>query len=135
MKVHERKLSAEKHESSNRSFRRRHDAVAADSRPYARFRSGIPTGTTPHFRLWMADLALKSTLQKARLVTLAADSRTDSKVAAGYAMLAGKFKTVWGLVNASREDLLKVPGIGPARLRTIHADLTAHNVKTKWSAE
>ena len=109
------------------------------SSPHARFRSGIPTGTTPHFRMWMADLRLKSALQKTKLISLASATATEPKAAAGYAMIATsrglRIKSVWDLVNRKRSELLDIPGIGPARLRALHADLVKHNVQPKWSAE
>lgn len=94
------------------------------------------TGTTPHFSMWMADLKLKSTLQRTKLAALA-ESTQDPKAAAAYAIVASAkgrpYKSVWDLAGASRTDLLALSGVGPAKLTAIHADLTAHNVKVRWS--
>jgi hypothetical protein len=93
------------------------------------------TGTTPHFRMWMADLALKSSLQKTRLNKIVASEQgAGPKTGAVYALLAPVYKNVYALTQANREDLLAVKGIGPAKLALVEADLKSHNVAVRWAA-
>jgi hypothetical protein len=95
------------------------------------------TGTTPHFKMWMADLKIKSALQRMKLVQLAEATATEPKAAAGYAIVATdgtkRYKSVWDLINADRDDLLAISGIGPARLTAMHTDLVKHDVQPKWA--
>ncbi len=100
--------------------------------PMNRVPSGKGTGTTAHFNLWTADLALKRSLQGVKVRHLANVS-TDTRTAAGYAALAGAgFKTVYDLAVANRKDILAVAGFGPKRLDAVKADLAGHNVQVGW---
>lgn len=106
-----------------------------NSRPFSRVRSGVPTGTTSHFRQWMAALGVRSTLQSMRLDALA-DSPQTGRVASTLAIIRvnSSIKSVWDLSQASVEDLLSIPQIGPARLAEIEAYLKGRNVALKWTA-
>lgn len=104
----------------------------ADRRPFARFRSGLRTGTTPHFRLWMADLKIKPALKAIRLARIA-EQHDAARLASSYAMLdEGGFRTMLDLVQADARDLLAVKGIGPKRLEEVKADLATRNVAVQW---
>lgn len=112
-----------------RQVRIRH---GASNRPFARFRSGVRTGTNPQFALWMADLNIRSALQRTSLVSLA-DRHDDALTSTAYALLhQGGFKTVWDLTQASKKDLLAAPGIGQARVSLVKADLAKHQVMVNW---
>lgn len=101
-------------------------------RPFARFRSGIRTGTTPHFQLWQADLKLKSALQSTTLRSLA-DRHDDPFLATAYSMLSdGGFRSVWDLTQSDAKKILAIKGIGPKRLRDLKADLAKHQVAVNW---
>lgn len=114
-------------------LRQRH---GADSRPFARQRSGLPTGTTPHFKLWMADLRMQSNLQKLKLDSLADATGTPSTIASSFALLyIGGIKNVYQLATAPIERLLKVRGIGIKRLEAIEAELLKRHVKTSWTVK
>jgi hypothetical protein len=119
------------HEDTRRS--RRHLTGAHSlARPFARFRSGNRTGTTPHFALWQADVKLKSALQRTRLTSLA-DRHNDPALAKAYGLLSkGGFKTVFDLTQADAGKILAVKGIGPKRLAELKADLAKHQVAVNW---
>lgn len=120
--------------SKTRLIRRRfqRETVRQLARPFARFRSGVRTGITPHFAVWMADLRMKSALQRTSLASLA--DRHDSAVLAGtYGMLhVGGFRSVWDLTQADARDLLCVKGIGPKRLEDVKRDLVTRHVAVRW---
>jgi hypothetical protein len=123
-----------KMESLNRPTKRRRLRIlhGANSRPFARVPSGKPTGTTPHFKLWMADLNLKRVLQLTKLAKLA-DFHPDDATGSAYALLFGSgFKTVWDLTQSNKRDLLAVKGFGPAKLALVKADLAARQVQVNW---
>lgn len=99
-------------------------------------RVGKRTGTTAHFAMWKADLEIKSALQRTKLSKLANAPETPTKAALGYGYLhQGGVKNVWDLLNAKREDLLLISGIGPVRLAAVQADLIAHKAQPKWAVE
>lgn len=104
------------------------------SSSHGRVRSGVPTGQTPWFRMWMADLAARSALQSMKLDALA--EGPSGKLASTFAILyvSGKIKNVWQLSQASVEDLLRIPQIGPARLELVEKYLISKNVPLKWTA-
>lgn len=100
-----------------------------------RVSSGIRTGTTPHFKLWMADLQMRSALQKTRTAALA-EHIDDAQVSSAMGLFhVGGIRDVWKLIQSDRAALLRVKGIGPNRLKAVHAYLIEHNVKPSWSAE
>jgi hypothetical protein len=93
------------------------------------------TGTTPHFKMWTADLRMKSALQKIKLMRLSESIVDNNKLSTAYAVAAtAGVKTVWDLASAKREDLLALHGMGEVRLRLLHADLLARNVHPRWEA-
>ncbi len=98
----------------------------------ARFRSGIGTGTTPHFETWKREGLLKSILQRTKLVDLA-ENHSDTPTATAYALLhGGGVKTVWDLARSNINDLLSVKGFGKAKLMLVQKDLRTRNVPTDW---
>lgn len=100
-------------------------------KPFARFRSGLRTGTSPHFAMWMADLKIKSVLQGTSLASLA--DRETGDVATAYGLLfVGGYKSVYALTQATERDLLAVKGIGPKRLDLVKANLASHQVAVNW---
>lgn len=100
-----------------------------------RVRSGVRTGTTPHFKLWMADLKLKSALQKTSTSALADHDRTPPLAASAYAlMFIAGIKNVYDLTQVSLADLLRINGIGPKKLEAVEAHLLENNVKSSWTA-
>jgi DNA-directed RNA polymerase alpha subunit len=111
----------------------KHRKVQRNPEPRAgQIRSGAPTGTTPHFKMWMADLNLKRALERTKLKSITA-KHTDPVLINAYALLeSGGFKTVWKLTQADARDLLRVKGIGPAKLEKVKADLAARNVAVRW---
>lgn len=91
------------------------------------------TGTTPHFRAWMADLQMKSALQKIKLNTLA-DAIDDSMLASGFALLyVGQVKNIYDLLRQSTAHLLSLPGIEIEHLSRVEQYLINYNVKPAWS--
>jgi hypothetical protein len=115
-----------------RRILRNEGAVTDVGRPLPRLVSDART--TPHFAMWMADLKIKSALQRMKIAKLA-KTGTDSKLSGSYTLVSGRYKSLWDLIHATRSDLLALPGVGPARLKALHADLIAHNVQPNWSAE
>lgn len=103
------------------------------NRPFARVTSGTPTGTTPHFRLWKADLLSHSILQGLKLDKLA-DDIEDAKVAGGMALLyLGGVKNVADLKRRKVEDLLAIDRIGLDRLEAVETYLRERNVALNWT--
>lgn len=104
----------------------------ANRRPFARPRSGLATGTTAHFRMWMADLNIRSAMERLKLNHLAENA--ESKVAGPFALLyVGGFKSVWDVARADVSALLAVRGIGPVSLEHVETYLKARNVKLAWT--
>lgn len=123
------KINSLPRKAKRASLRIRH---GANRQPFARFRSGIPTGTTAHFRAWMADLSVRSAMERLKLNALAESA--ESKVAGPLAMLyVGGFKSVWDVARADVNALLAVRGIGPAGLDHVETYLKARNVKLAWT--
>jgi hypothetical protein len=101
----------------------------------ARVRSGIRTGTTKHFRLWMADLKLKSTLQKTSTAALADHTGVPSLASSAFALMyiAG-IRNVYDLTQISIERLLGINGIGLKKAEAVEEYLLRHSVKPSWTA-
>jgi len=99
-----------------------------------RVRSGVRTGTTPHFRLWMADLKLKSVLQKTSLAALSEHTHVGALCRSAFALLfnAG-IRNVFDLTQADVADLLRINGIGVKKLEAVEAYLLENKVKTRWT--
>jgi hypothetical protein len=118
-----------------RAMRKRQAAAARQTVPGSgRAPSRTRTGTTTHFRLWMADLQLKSTLQRMKLDALA-DQPQPGKVASSLAIIRvnSSIRSVWDLAMAELAELLSIPQIGPARLAEIEQYLLSQNVKPRWT--
>lgn len=128
-------VMSHKDRATRRAMYPRHRPGIETAPGSARVRSGIRTGTTPHFRLWMADLQMRSVLQKTRTAALA-EHVDNALVSSAMALftVAG-IRNVWALIRANRDDLLAVRGMGPGRLKAVHTYLIEHNVKPSWSAE
>lgn len=104
----------------------------ANRRPFARFRSGIPTGTTPHFTMWMSDLRIKSALQKMSLSALA--EATPGRTGSAFALLyVGGIKNVFDLTQSTVERLLAVRHVGIASLGAVEKYLLERQVKPRWT--
>lgn len=100
--------------------------------PSATISSGRPTGSTTHFKMWMADARLKSALQNTKVTRLAAQAE-EARLVAAYQILADAgFKNVFALTRATREQLLALKGFGPKRLDAVKFDLAAHQVQVNW---
>lgn len=105
----------------------------ASGRPFARVRSGLPTGTPPHFAAWMADLNAKSAMQNLKTADLA--DATVGDLASAWALLSiGGFKSVWSVAQADITNLMRVNGIGLKRLEKVEAYLKDRRVPLKWTA-
>jgi hypothetical protein len=123
------KIKAMRRKEKRRHLSIRHRII---TKPHARLRSGIRTGTTPHFAMWMADLAMKSALQRTKTLALA-EAAKEPQTGAAYAMAAkAGYRNVFDLSRASEADLLAIRGMGPVRLRTLKADLATNNVAVMW---
>jgi hypothetical protein len=122
------KLKAMRRKEKRRRLSIRHRNI---TKPHARLRSGLRTGTTPHFTMWMADLAMKSALQRTKTLALA-EAAKDPQTGAAYAMAARRYRNVFDLSHADEADLLAIKGMGPVRLRALKADLASHNVAVVW---
>jgi DNA uptake protein ComE-like DNA-binding protein len=97
-----------------------------------RARSGAATGTTPHFKMWMADLNLKRALESTKLSQVA-KKHTVPALALSYTLLhEGGIKNVYRLTQADARDLLRISGIGPKRLEAVKADLASRHVSVRW---
>jgi hypothetical protein len=99
-----------------------------------RVRAGVRTGTTPHFKLWQADLKLKSTLQKTKTARLAELTLPGALVRSAFALLhnAG-VKNVWAVTQLTIEQLLAIDGIGVKKAEALEAYLVANNVQPSWT--
>jgi hypothetical protein len=99
---------------------------------FSRVRSGRRTGTTPHFKMWMADLNIRKALEGTTLLSLA-DRETDPVLINSYLLLrAGGIKNVFQLTQAKQHNLLAIKGIGPKKLEHVKADLAKHQVAVSW---
>jgi len=121
----------------NRKTRRmfpKHRTSPLQAHGSARVRSGVRTGSTPHFNLWMADLKLKSALQKTSLSKLADHTHPGALCRSAFALLfnAG-IRNVYALTQADVADLLRVNGVGVKKLEAVEAYLLKNNVKTRWT--
>lgn len=113
----------------NRAERRRHLPVA--DRP--RIRTSAPTGTTAHFKAWMADLRAKSVLQRMKLDNLASRIE-DGQTAGAFALLfVGGVRSVWDLSQLSTDQVLAVRDVGIERAAAAENYLRGRNVPLKWS--
>lgn len=131
---HKAQWSEEKLAVMNRQQRRKVLIRHGSGGMYSRFTSGARTGTTPHFARWQAEGRIKSSLQKISLTKLI-DAAPDVKTSAAYAMLRGtEYCNAWAISTANRRHLLRIDGMGPAKLRLIHEHLTSHGVRLTWEA-
>lgn len=113
-------------------LRIRHGAI---KRPFARVRSGVRTGTTPHFALWMADLSALRALQRIKLDVLADSDATPGNVAQAFALLyVGGVKNVADLSRADVGRLLAIDGIGLKRLEAVEKYMTERHVGLAWTS-
>jgi hypothetical protein len=95
-------------------------------------RTGMRTGTTPHFALWMADLKQKSALQKLKLNKLIEHlpDQEHGVLAPLRACHVAGIKSVWDLSQTKPN----AKGIGPKRLAEIEAYLKSKDIPLKWTA-
>ena len=103
--------------------------------PFARSRSGLRTGSTPHFAAWKAEGELRSKLQRMKTVALA-EQIEENSIAIPFALLnGGGFKTIWQVAQADLAELLAVPQMGPARLAKVETYLAGKRVPLNWTAK
>lgn len=103
----------------------------------SRARSGRPTGTTPHFREWQADLQVRSQLQRMRIDQMADSlASTEPAVAGALAIIRvnSSIKSVWDLARSRRSDLLAIRDIGPKRLEVLQTYFRGKRVALDWAA-
>jgi hypothetical protein len=125
-----------KDRATRRALMPRHRVGIMQAAGSARIRSGIRTGTTPHFRLWMADLQLKSALQRTKTEVLADHDATPPLAASAYAlMFIDGIRNVFQLTQVTAERLLSIDGIGPKKLAAVEQHLLENNVKPSWTAK
>jgi hypothetical protein len=123
-----------KDRATRRAFTPRHRVGIMQAPGTARVRSGIRTGTTPHFRLWMADLKLKSVLQKTSTADLADHTAVGALARSAFALVfVAGIRNVYDLTQADVADLLRINGIGVKKLEAVEAYLLEHNVKPRWT--
>ena len=114
------------------SMNRREKRSMLRDRPNARVRSGAATGSTPHFKAWMADLSAKSALQRLKTADLA--ESTSGDLASAWALLSvGGLKSVWDVSQTHLGRLMVVNGIGLKRLEKVEEYLKARRVPLKWT--
>lgn len=102
----------------------------------ARVRSGIRTGRTKHFNLWMADLRMKSALQKTSTADLADHTATPALASSAFAlMFVAGLRSVWDVTSASLADILAIEGIGPKKAEAVEDYLLDHKVKPSWTTK
>lgn len=102
---------------------------------HGRVRSGIRTGTTPHFAAWMADLNVARVLHGIKLDTLA--DQLEGRLASTFAVLrvSGGYKNVLQLSKADVADLLRIPSIGIKSLEAVEDYLNSRRVRVHWTAK
>lgn len=105
----------------------------AHSRPFARVRSGRPTGQTAHFAKWMADLRAVTSLRRLKLDRLADDLTGDLAAAFAILRVNGGIKTIYDLTQCDVHHLLSVQQIGPKRLALVEKFLRERNVNPAWT--
>lgn len=111
--------------------RDRRGAGMVTDRP--RIRTSAPTGTTAHFKAWMADLRAKSVLQRMKLDNLASQIE-DGHTAGAFALLfVGGVRSVWDLSQLSADQVLAVRDVDIERADAVENYLRGRNVPLKWS--
>jgi uncharacterized protein YjiS (DUF1127 family) len=121
------KAKTRNHEDTRRT-RRHFTGERSLNRPFARFTSGVRTGTTPHFALWMNNARAISALLRLKTIDLA-ENHPDAKTASAYAcVFGGGVRNVFELSQMSEDQLLAIKGIGPAAVAHLRRDLKACNV-------
>lgn len=105
----------------------------ADQRPFARVRSGAPTGTTPHFKAWMADLDAGRQLYAIKLDHLA--DTLNIAVAGIFATLfvKGKVRNVLQLSKMNIETLLPIVSGDLDGLAAVESYLNSKRVRLAWT--
>jgi hypothetical protein len=119
----------------NRKGRRMLQRHRSGGAPNARVTSRTRTGSPVYFGAWMADLKVKSALQKTKTAKLAEHTHPGALVRSAFALLhnAG-FKNVFQVTQMTIEQVLSIDGIGVKKAEALEAYLTENNVKTRWTA-
>jgi hypothetical protein len=98
---------------------------------FSRFRSGLATGTTPHFKSWMAEKNMTHALRTAR-TSWVADNHPQGKVREAFGLVQTRFPSILDLAHATKRQILSVEGVGPASAKRIHAYLISNRVQPNW---
>lgn len=127
---------AHKDRRTRRALLPRHRVGIMQAPGSARVRSGIRTGRTKHFNLWMADLRMKSALQKTSTAALADHDGVPALAQSAFALMyiAG-IRTVWDLTQVTIQRLLAIDGIGPKKAEAVEDYLLEHTVKPSWTTK
>lgn len=82
---------------------------------------------------WFRKITLEMELRRA-LARIPVSAMGELSLAVRESLKLGGYKNVWQLSRADARDLLKLKGIGPATLRSIHQILVGHDVPVYWQA-
>jgi hypothetical protein len=130
----EPQVKSYKDRATRRVLTPRHRVGIMQAPGSARVRSGIRTGTTKHFKMWMADLKLKSALQKTSTADLADNTNVGALCRSAFAvMFVHGIRNVYDLTQADVATLLKLPSVGIKKLEAVEAYLLENNVKPRWT--
>ncbi len=134
LKTEEELAKLPKNRKTRRMFKHAHSTGGAQAVGSGRFRSGTRTGSTKHFDFWMADLKLKSALQKTKTAKLAEHTHPGALVRSAFALLHNaRVKNVWAVTQLTIEQLLAIDGIGVKKAEALEKYLAENNVKTAWT--
>jgi hypothetical protein len=138
----ELRTASSKERANPHKYRDAVSAVAKHKRRQARLvenplqkpfvRAPGKTGQPAIMKEIVAQRAMKMALSKIETIDLIDGLRIPESALSKLVML---YPFVWQLSQGSRDDMLDIPGIGPATLKKIHATLTARRVPVRWSAE
>lgn len=109
---------------ANRKHRRRHKIKRIEITPvhlFGRYRTGTPD--------WFKGIKAQ---QEAKRILKATKTAKLVPLVRGIDIIAPHFKTVYALATTSKEQLLKIPGVGPATLQRVYAYLSQNRVPVSW---
>lgn len=91
--------------------------------------SGRPTGSPDWFKKAKAEATHRKVLQSYRT------AKYLDQIAVKAPAIPVEYGNLWALINAEKADLLKLPGVGPATLKKLHAHLVGSGLSVKWQVE